>query len=222
MSELQLSNNNNELTTHSAAANGIEGLTPEDVKDHGVSLAPLKLVGQMSKEGKEDPSLIGKLLYDKRLDLGTELSTIVLACQWRWAEQREYNPNNPTPANIMTNDEFLESGLDKDQVKRIAIVNLAVVLPEGVTDESSISAGGREYVLASFWARGFSLDFAKVLARRVGTDYEGASYNKVTKFVSGTRKWKGETMRLVKWGGVGPSVSSETLETLAEEIGGLG
>ncbi len=221
MSELQI-NNNYELVTNPSAANGIEGLTPEDVKDHGVSLAPLKLVGQMSKEGKEDPSLIGKLLYDKRLDLGTELSTIVLACQWRWAEQREYNPTNPTPANIMTNDEFLSSGLDKDQVKRIAIVNLAIVLPEGVTDESSISAGGREYVLASFWARGFSLDFAKTLARRVGTDYEGASYNKVTKLVSGTRKWKGETMRLVKWGGLGPAVSDETLNTLAEEIGGLG
>lgn len=222
MSELKVNNTDISLTTHGAAANGIEGLTPDDVKDHGVSLPPLKLVGQMSKEGKDDPSLIGKLLYDKRLDLGTELSTIVLACQWRWAEQREYNPTNPAPANIMTNDEFLESGLDKEQVKRIAIVNLAVVLPDGVSDEASISAGGREYVLATFWARGFSLDFAKALARRVGSDYGGQLYNKVTKLVSGTRRWKGENMRLVKWGGAGPEVSEETLNILAEEVGGLG
>ena len=70
--ELQVNNSAAELTTHSAAANGIDGLTPEDTKEYGVSLPGLKLVGPMSKEGKQDPSLIGSLLYDKRLDLGQD------------------------------------------------------------------------------------------------------------------------------------------------------
>ena len=176
----------------------------------------------MSKEGKQDPSLIGSLLYDKRLDLGQELSSIVLATQWRWQEKREYDPSNLTPLNIMTNEELLEAGLDKEDVVRLCIVNLAVVLPDGIEDETSISAGGIEYVLCSFWARGFSLDFAKAIARKINLNYGGASYNKFTKMMSSTRAWKGDTMRLVKWGGAGPLVSPETLETLAEQIGGLG
>ena len=210
------------LTTHSAADNGIDGLIPEDTKEYGVSLPNLKLVDPMSKEGKQDPSLIGSLLYDKRLDLGQELSSIVLATQWRWQEKREYDPSNLTPLNIMTNEELLEAGLDKEDVVRLCIVNLAVVLPDGIEDETSISAGGIEYVLCSFWARGFSLDFAKAIARKINLNYGGASYNKFTKMMSSTRAWKGDTMRLVKWGGAGPSVSPETLETLAKEIGGLG
>ena len=122
----------------------------------------------------------------------------------------------------MTNDQFQESGLTQDDVTRLCILNLAIVAPEGLEDEETVSAGGREYLLASFWARGFSLDFAKAIARKVQGEYNGASYNKVTTLTSATRAWKGETMRLVKWSGTGPGVSPETLATLASEIGGLG
>ena len=222
MNDLTTVNNSPALTTHSAPYASIDGLTADDVKDYGVSLSSLKLVGQMSKEGKADPTLIGALLYDGRLNLGRELQTIVLSSQWRWSEKRVYDPANTTPANIMTNEQFQESGLTQDDATRLCILNMAIVAPEGVEDEGTISAGGREYLLASFWARGFSLDFAKAIARKVQGEYGGASYNKVTTLTSTTRAWKGETMRLVKWSGAGPEVSPETLATLASEIGGLG
>ncbi len=221
MSELAINNKSTELTVDSHAAS-IDGVTPDDVKDYGVSLPGLKLVHAMSREGKDDPQLIGKLLYDGRLDLGHELDTIILSSQWRWAEKRPYDANNTTPPNIMTNDAFVESGLEKDQVTRLCIINLAAVLPDGVEDGASVSAGGREYVLCSLWARGFSIDFAKAVARRVNSDYEGATYNKVTKLQAGVRVWKGEKMRVLKWAGAGPKVSAETLSALAEEVGGLG
>jgi hypothetical protein len=197
-----------------------DGLTAEDLKDYGVSLPALKLVGQMSSVGKERPDLIGTLLYDESFDLGTEVDVIVLSSQWRWQEKTEWVPGGGGESGeIMTNDEFEASDFDKDDVQRLCIMNLAVILPDPDDEEkeAGVEIDGVTYLLASLWCSGFSLDFAKTVARKL-KDYGGASYLYTSKMISGKRTWKGELKRLVKWGGKGEPVAQSTLVALAEAV----
>lgn len=149
-----------------------------DAKD--MAMPYLSLFSKNSKGFEEHPDWLGHWIYDKTVDLGTEIRVLFLRATKWYVENLPFG-SEQIPQRFSRMQDALAAGFHESGLVDVADLDLLIELPleaEGAADLSHIIEGDKGYAMARYSVRSTAYGkTARILAKDMGGFLRGNLIN---------------------------------------------
>lgn len=156
---------------------GIKGMKVEADAEE-LETPTFKLLHQMSPDAEDMMDLVGHFVYNKELDLGTNLLILIVGYDRRYREICDWDPVAP-PEEFVSRKEAAKAGV---KVKPFAIVDILIPLDqeglEDYEDEALMEIEGTGYLMAQWYITSGFKKFASPLRIHLNKGLDSTTYDR--------------------------------------------